>query len=240
MTDKKITQLTSGITVSGDELVFVSSPGSSPATKQTTMDNVGIFGGWVADADTWVYVSATSFKIVGKDVRTRFGVGTKLKLTNNTIKFFYVVSTAYSSDTTITITGGTTYSLDNAVITSPYFSYGSPPNFPNYFSWTPTWTSLTTTGSPIYTGKFAVYGRLLKWTVAINPNGGTTASTANTTYINNPPIAIGVEGAGIFTQVATLTVGGICASWGSGQNRIYTPTWAANSNYFAGAGGYFI
>ena len=88
--------------------------------------------GWCYDTDTWVYVSPTSFKITGKDVRYRFPKGTKIKLVQSgSTKYFYVTATAYSADTTITITGGSDYSLANATISGQAYSYAdSPQNYP--------------------------------------------------------------------------------------------------------------
>lgn len=87
--------------------------------------------GWCYDTDTWVYVSATSFKVTGKDVRYKFPKGTKIKLVQTTTKYFYVVATAYSTDTTITITGGSDYTLASATISGQAYSYAdSPQNYP--------------------------------------------------------------------------------------------------------------
>ena len=88
--------------------------------------------GWIYDTDTWTYVSATSFKITGKDVRYKFPKGTKIKLVQSGItKYFYVTATAYSADTTITITGGSDYSLANATISGQAYSYAeNPQNYP--------------------------------------------------------------------------------------------------------------
>lgn len=87
--------------------------------------------GWCYDTDTWVYVSATSFKVTGKDVRYKFPKGTKIKLVQTTTKYFYVVATAYSTDTTITVTGGSDYTLANAAISGQAYSYAaSPQDYP--------------------------------------------------------------------------------------------------------------
>ena len=88
--------------------------------------------GWIYDTDTWTYVSATSFKITGKDVRYKFPKGTKIKLVQSGItKYFYVTATAYSADTTITITGGSDYSLANEAISGQAYSYAdTPQNYP--------------------------------------------------------------------------------------------------------------
>jgi len=83
--------------------------------------------GWCYDTDTWTYVSATSFKIAGKDVRYKFPKGTKIKLVQTSTKYFYVVATAYSTDTTITITGGSDYSLASATISGQAYSYADTP-----------------------------------------------------------------------------------------------------------------
>ena len=88
--------------------------------------------GWIYDTDTWTYVSATSFKIAGKDVRYRFPKGTKIKLVQSgSTKYFYVIATAYSTDTTVTITGGSDYTLASATISGQAYSYAdSPQNYP--------------------------------------------------------------------------------------------------------------
>ena len=98
--------------------------------------------------DTWTYVSATSFKITGKDVRYKFPKGTKIKLVQSGItKYFYVTATAYSADTTITITGGSDYSLANATISGQAYSYAAAPqNFPlGTSTFVPLTTPLTST-----------------------------------------------------------------------------------------------
>jgi len=88
--------------------------------------------GWIYDTDTWSYVSTTSFKVSGKDVRYKFPKGTKIKLVQSgSTKYFYVVATDYSTDTTITITGGSDYSLANATISGQAYSYAeNPQNYP--------------------------------------------------------------------------------------------------------------
>jgi hypothetical protein len=98
---------------------------------------------WVLDEDDWVYVSANSFKIEGKDVTSKFPTGTKIKCTNSTVKYFNVVSSVFSTDTTVTIFGAGTYSLANTAISSNYYSYAE---FARSFP------SLMTTLSQLQTG----------------------------------------------------------------------------------------
>ena len=121
--------------------------------------------GWIPVSDTWTYVSATSFKIAGKDVRDRFPKGTKIKLIQTTTKYFYVVATAFSTDTTITITGGSDYTLASATISGQAYSYAAAPqNFPKRFAYTPivTYAGGTTDPTSITTTfHFSINGSLV-------------------------------------------------------------------------------
>jgi hypothetical protein len=187
--------------------------------------------GWIKETDTWVYVASNQFKIVGKDVTARFPTGTKIKLTQTSVKYFYVTACALSgSDTLVTVTGGSDYSLANAAIASTYYSYSTrPQGFPSLFAWTPTWTNLTITGSPIYSGLLSVVGRLAFVEVVINPNGGTTASTLNSTYINNLPVTAALSAlalVGMWMSTAAPALGYVSIS----NNGLFTPTWSADGN----------
>ena len=92
-------------------------------------------GGWTPSTGTWAYASADSptFTLtVDRDVTSEIGVGNKIKLTQTTAKYFIVTAISYSSpNTTITLYGGTDYTLANAAISSPCYSYlKSPVGFP--------------------------------------------------------------------------------------------------------------
>lgn len=133
MADKKITALTQGIPVANDVFPYVSSPGATPVTQKTLYDN----GGWIGAVGTWAYASATTIT-VPSGAATYYAVGDKIKLTQTTVKYFYIVGVA---DTLLTITGGTSYTLANAAITLPYFSHAaSPVGFPGRFAYSPTLT----------------------------------------------------------------------------------------------------
>ncbi len=97
--------------------------------------------GWIKSAYTWVYVSSTSFKIVGVDIRSSFPVGTKIWLYQSGNKYFYVISAAMSgSDTLITVSAGSDYTIANAAIIDPYYSYMlNPVGFPSKFNYTVSW-----------------------------------------------------------------------------------------------------
>jgi hypothetical protein len=94
---------------------------------------IGLLTGWVSDSDTWVYVSATSFKIIGKDVTARFPKGTKVQFTQTTVKYGWVVPNAAmsGSDTLVTLAANTTYTVANATISANSYSYeDTPQGFP--------------------------------------------------------------------------------------------------------------
>lgn len=90
-------------------------------------------GGWTYDDTyTWTYVSASSFAIAGVDVTSQFPKGARIALyQGGSLKFFTVVSTVFSTNTTVTVEGGGTYTLTNVPIDKPAFSYMlTPVGFP--------------------------------------------------------------------------------------------------------------
>lgn len=83
--------------------------------------------GWVTCSDTWTYVGANSFKVTGSDVTAKYYTGLKIKLTDGSTKYGYVVSSTFAVDTTVTIvlTNGDT--LSGGAITNPFYSYNALP-----------------------------------------------------------------------------------------------------------------
>ena len=157
--------------------------------------------GWIYDTDTWTYVSATSFKITGKDVRYRFPKGTKIKLVqSSTTKYFYVVATSYTSGNTIvTVTGGSDYSLVSGTISGQAYSYAAAPqNFPQWFNYTPIiytgWSAL-----PTGTYKFYAVGNTCFYN--IDQSDGT--SNDATTRLGIPITAAGNQ---VFSGACGLAV----------------------------------
>lgn len=104
----------------------------------TIQSFVGSWDGWQSAGEAFVYVSADDptfvFKIVGVDRTTKYYPGMKIKLTQATggTKFFIITKVdLVSSDTHITVYGGTDYNLENESISSPYYSLmKSPAGFP--------------------------------------------------------------------------------------------------------------
>lgn len=144
--------------------------------------------GWIDSTQAWTYVSATTFKITGTDVTSQFPVGTKLKLTQTTAKYFYVTAATFSTDTTITVTGGSDYSLANAAITSPMYSYmATPQGFPQYFNFTPSWTNLTTGNGTLNYARFSMRGTRLDLRVKFT-FGSTSSISGNVSFAT--PVAL--------------------------------------------------
>ena len=128
--------------------------------------------GWREVTESWTYASATTIT-VPTDATTKYSVGDKIRLTQSTVKYFYITAVAA---TTLTITGGTTYTLVNAAISDvSYSKAASPLDFPQYFNYTPTWTNLTVAGSTV-TSVFALIGKTVHYRIAVVLGGGNAPS----------------------------------------------------------------
>jgi len=92
----------------------------------------------------------------------------RIKLTQTTVKYFIVTNVAYSDpDTTVTVYGGTDYTLTSADITSPYYSMQKAPQ-----------------GFPLDQGK---------WTVEVSDTTKRSqASPTNTVWYNLGSLTISV------------------------------------------------
>lgn len=178
--------------VTADSLTVDGATTHTGTTTLTGALTVKSYDGWISPTDTWTYVSATSFKITGSDVSSQFPVGTKIKLTQTTVKYFYVTAASFSTDTTITVTGGSDYSLANAAITSPGLSYdATPQGFPDWFNYSPTLTGFSSNPTnTVY--RFKMNGKEVILFVR-QANSGT--SNANTFTITLPVTAATISNA---------------------------------------------
>ena len=172
--------------------------GTVTMTNKTLTSPViqGLVDGWTLATDTWVYASASTFTIAGVDRTTTFTKGTRLKFTQTTVKYAVVVSSSFSTNTTVTIAVNTDYTIANAAITSPYYSYqANPQGYPLFFNWTPTFSASgsMTTGSPNITNAiFNITGSLLSGTIKFQlTTGGTASSFLYFTYPVIPSTTIG-------------------------------------------------
>jgi hypothetical protein len=107
----------------------VTSIGTSVIDDLRRMLIPSLNGGWIYDTvNPWVYASASTFTVAGVDVTSQFPVGTKIALyQSGSIKYFYVTGSSFSTNTTITVDGGGTYTLANVPIDKPAYSYEDRP-----------------------------------------------------------------------------------------------------------------
>lgn len=165
----------------------------------TTLVGLSGIDGWTNANETWTYASSTTFTVAA-DVTAKYQPGDRLKCTNTTTKYFYVISAAYSApNTTVTVTGGTDYTLANAAITANYFSHGGKPfGFPMWFSYTPTYGgsgSMTFGTVTTNVAKFAINGNSLQVVISSN---GTTGGTASNTITATCPVTPGTASAAFY------------------------------------------
>jgi hypothetical protein len=197
---------------SGSKVVSVKSDASgleftTPAVTGTPAD------GWVAISNTLTYASASTFT-VPTDLTATYQKGTKIKLTDGTVKYFYVLSSAYGApNTTVTVTGGTDYTLSGGAITAPYYSYiENPQGFPDWFNYTPTVTAsgAMTIGSLVVTkASFSIKGRtVLLGLKLFFTLGGTTSSTVFATLpVEGNAIGDFAYGVGSFYDASSSVAG---------------------------------
>ncbi len=167
--------------------------------------------GWTDDsARTWTYVSASTFTVTG-DQTAVFQKGTRLKFTQTTVKYAVVVSAAFSTVTTVTILVNTDYTLANASITANFYSYQeSPQGYPDWFSWTPTFTGFAAASDPTPAGcKVSIRGQTAFVHFGISATGTSNATTftismpVTTANITGNVIQVAVRGVDNGANVAT-------------------------------------
>lgn len=153
--------------------------GADELDEFATAINTTLPGGWTAYTTvtpTTGTLDSPSFPIVfaGVDLTSSISVGMRVKITQSTDKYFIVTAIAFSTDTTITLYGGTDYSLVASGTTAiSAFSY-SAMKVPLGFPLDPT-----------------------KWTVSVTDNSTRTQATPtqntwyNITQLNiNIPIGL--------------------------------------------------
>jgi len=176
---------------------------------QTAINNVE--NGWVVSEDTWVYASASTFTIAAKDVTSIYTTGTKLKCTNGSAKYFYVVSSTFSTNTTVTVTGGSDYALANSTISAAYYSYANNPQaFPAAFAYTPTGIS---NANATLTGRFSVQGRRCFVDFKMVTGGAITFTT-------HPTLPITASASHKTSSDAQTAIAGVAAYWDNGTARV--------------------
>lgn len=154
-----------------------------------------VFDGWIAVSDTWTYASATTVT-VPSDATTKYSVGDKVKFTNSGAKYFYITAVGA---TTLTLNGGSDYTVANAAITVPYYSKSTTPlAFPQWFNYTPTWTNLTVSGSTV-AARFAMHGKTVIFRTKVTLGGGNVPS-GSVSFTTPTTIASGYSAGTAFGQ----------------------------------------
>lgn len=147
--------------------------------------------GWLDVDDTLTYVSATSFSVVG-DCTGMYQAGARLRLTQSTTtKYFVVVqaSLGVGGVTTVTVTGGSDYSLTSSAISAVGISYQvAPVGWPGWFNWMPSYTGFS--ANPSGFALFAVTGRVCSVIVRHNTDG-TSNGTGLTISLPIPAASYG-------------------------------------------------
>ena len=120
------------VTVSGGGIytlanAAITSPNYSHAAFPQGFINA-LQDGWIPSSETWTYATPDTFTLAAADYTSVFTVGTKLKLTQTTVKYFVVADVSFSTDTTVTVFSPSGYALANAAITAPYFSHEQAPS----------------------------------------------------------------------------------------------------------------
>lgn len=137
------TQLT-GCLSTNPGLLYSLKSGSAPINPcptgdpQVSWSTDDITSGWTMSDDAWTYDSATSFTVSG-DVTDIYEAGTRVKFTQTTVKYGAVKSSSFAAGvTTVNLIANNDYSIANAAIASPAYSYQSNPRgYPEWFAYTP-------------------------------------------------------------------------------------------------------
>ena len=112
----------------------------------------------------------------------------------------------------------------NGVVTMPWvLFFGGLQGGDQGTDWTPAFTSLAVTGTPILTGTYFRLSNLLVYFTATVTPATNTSCTAGSTYINNFPLIVAQDS-------AVVAVSGVLGSNEVGiaqanSGRIYPPTW---------------
>jgi len=158
----------------------VSKTGTETLTNKTLTSPIitaptlkGTLDGWILANETWTYASATTIT-VPSGAASKYSVGDKIKLTQTTVKYFYITGVA---DELLTITGGTSYTLVDAAITLNYYSkVTSPVGFPQWFAYTSTLSGWS--GTPTQGCSFTINGN----TAIVHISIAGTSDNATTTF----------------------------------------------------------
>lgn len=227
-------------TVDGAHASVTPTPSTIPIADATGKLAVGWMpdvDGWTPVSDAWAYASATTITVPA-GAAALYVVGDKVKLTQTTVKYFYIITVA---NTLLTVTGGSDFTVANAAISAISYSHQSAPvGYPDKFACAaPTWDTNTvdngTGGQQPTAGEqyFSIDNHSLSLTV----NGATSGWVKNGTGVQIstsalplglpamaqmtlPVVAIGVA----FSYINSADALGIVTNRGAGIIRLQFPS----------------
>lgn len=146
LTNKTLTSPVINTSISGTAIVDEDNMASNSATQVPTQQSVKAYvdasssvGGWTsysAVTPTSNTLDDPTFELVfaGVDLSTTLYSGMKIRITQGTVKYFIITKVAFSTNTTVTIYGGSDYDLvstGTTAITAFAYSFAkSPSGFP--------------------------------------------------------------------------------------------------------------
>lgn len=190
--------------------------------------------GWVDFPVIPTYVSATSIKFSGVDYTGVIQKGDKLTIDQSGYKYFYITNVSFSTDTTVTVTGGSDYTVANAVIANPQFSkQATPQGFPLYHNWIPGYTGFSVDPT-VTSAMFSISGGFAH-VVYIQNASGTSNATGFT--ITGLPVSVGISDESSANRLwvgRDNGVGGITVyCYASGTTLTVEKTWATAASWTA-------
>jgi len=163
--------------------------------------------GWVELTETWAYASATTVTVL-TNATTRFAKGMRVRFKQGGGYKYYVTSAVAA--TTLTITGGTDYTVANSAITDIAISFASGPvGYPGWFTYSPTWAaggSMTYTSVTTGIADFRIDGN--SCTVKLATTAGTTGGSANPYITATPPVTILLQSVSVDIAHSYIVDGG--------------------------------
>ena len=186
---KQIKDYTAATTPESDWYLVMQDPNeavAANATKSVLASSLSAnVGGWVAVTDTWTYASATTIT-VPSGAASLYSKGTKIKLTQTTVKYFYVVGVA---DTVLTIAASDEYTLANAAISSiSYSNQENPVGFPSQFTFSTTHGGYSS--APAGKLKYKIIGTRIIIDYADTTTGTSNATTTTFTVPVAPAASV--------------------------------------------------
>lgn len=185
-----------------DKLYTVDDAGAAKQILQTGDITSYPTDGWTDVSDTWVYASASTFTIAGVDRTAIYTKGTRLRFKQGGgYKYAVVVSSSFSTNTTVTIAVNTDYTIANAAITDNDYSYqANPAGYPHFFAFTPTWAGFSANPAGAAT-RYSIIGNVINYQLFAGT--GTSNSTSFTITL---PVAIASYYVGQFITGVALGV----------------------------------